>query len=541
VKDHLLTIYNACFRLGHHPVHWREAKVVAIPKLDKPNYSLPKVHRPISLLETMSKLLEKAVAKWMQYKIVKYELIQANQFGGWVHSSCLDTGLALLHDVQEAHCRGLKVGILLFDVRGFFDNINHRRMTAILENLGYPPKLVRWSEAFLKDRKVRLSFNNVIAKERGQPIGVPQGSPLSPVYSITYTLSLLAKMMGWNNSSLGLYLDDGILFATAEEQGDVEKLLRARYMVCEEWLQQSGLAIKLDKTELLFFQKPYKHNALLAPMLLILPDPATQSYYVVQPVENLRYLGFFINRRLKWEPHIWIMCNWAQASIKALQVLGNLIRGLSMANWRLVLNAVCLLVLAYGSQLWYLTGAAKGLTNMVQRVQNDMVKQVTGAFRTAPQEVLLHFTHMILMKHFIEKLTYTLALRLYRLPRASQLLHRLGTDWYIPGQGDLPLLVPRSCILPGKHNQRPTALEALTLKVPSAGPKVDIMAIAPWEVPNWVEHVSYVGMENLYVRKTWIHDLTGAALGTSKVGVMKNPLPPLKPHVSLIPHSYQNI
>jgi hypothetical protein len=58
-------------------------------------------------------------------------------------------------------------------------------MTAILENLGYPPELVRWSEAFLKDRKVRLSFNNVISEERGQPIGVPQGSPLSPVYSIT--------------------------------------------------------------------------------------------------------------------------------------------------------------------------------------------------------------------------------------------------------------------------------------------------------------------------------------------------------------------
>jgi hypothetical protein len=33
----------------------------------------------------------------------------------------------------------------------------------------------------------------------------------------------------------------------------------------------------------------------------------------------------------------------------------------------------------------------------------------------------------------------------------------------------------------------PTALEALALKVPSAGPKVDVVAIAPWEVPNWVD------------------------------------------------------
>jgi hypothetical protein len=144
----------------------------------------------------------------MQHDIIKHKLVHTNQFGGRAHSSCLDAGLALLHDVQEAHKWGLKEGILLFNMWGFFDNVNHGRMTAILENLGYPPELVQWSEAFLKDHKVHLSFNNIISDERGQPIGVPQGSPLSPIYSITYTLSLLAKMTGWNNTSLGMYVDD---------------------------------------------------------------------------------------------------------------------------------------------------------------------------------------------------------------------------------------------------------------------------------------------------------------------------------------------
>jgi hypothetical protein len=379
-KDHLVDVFNACLRLSHHPARWKEAKVVAIPKPDKPDYLLPKAHRPISLLETMSKLLEKAIAKWMQHDIVAHELIHTNQFGGHAHSSCLDTGLTLLHDVQSVHRAGLKARILLFDVRGFFDNVNHGRMMAILENSGYPPELVHWSEAFLRNRKVRLSFNNSTSEERGQPIGVLQGSPLSPVFSITYTSSLLAKMKGWNNSSLGMYVDDSILFACVQEWGEVERLLRARYTICEEWLRRSGLAIKPDKTELLFFQKPYERNSVQAPSRLILLDPVTSSYYVVTLVENLRYLGFFINQRLKWEPHVRIMCNRARASIKALQVLGNSIRGLSMANWRLVLNAVCLPVLAYGSQIWFLSGASKTLVNMLQRVQNDMVKQVTGAF-----------------------------------------------------------------------------------------------------------------------------------------------------------------
>jgi hypothetical protein len=184
-----------------------------------------------------------------------------------------------------------------------------------------------------------------------------------------------------------------------------------------------------------------------------------------------------------------------------------------MANWRLVLNAVCLPVLAYGSQIWFLSGGSKGLINMLQRVQNDMVKQVTGAFRTAPREALLHFTRMVPMRHYIEKLTYTSALRLYRLPRPSQLLCRLGMDWYVVGQGDLPLVVTRSHALPGKHNQRPTALEALALKVPSSGPKVDLAILAPWEVPNWADHVSYMGVETPYIQKTWVRDLTVSSLG----------------------------
>jgi hypothetical protein len=58
-------------------------------------------------------------------------------------------------------------------------------------------------------------------------------------------------------------------------------------------------------------------------------------------------------------------------------------------------------------------------------------------------------------------------------------------------------------------------LEALALKVPSEGPKVDIVALAPWEVPNWVERVSYMGVENPCIRKTWIHNLTEAVKGTN--------------------------
>ena len=155
-----------------------------------------------------------------------------------------------------------------------------------------------------------------------------------------------------------------------------------------------------------------------------------------------------------------------------------------MANWQLVLNTICLPILSYGCQLWYLTGAAKGLINTLQSIQNEMVKMVMGSFRTAPQEALLHITRMLPMRHYIEKLTHTSVLQLYRLPWASQLLCWLGPDWHVLGHGDFPMVVTHSSVKHGRRNQCPTVLEALTTRVPSWGPRVNLKVIAPWEVPN---------------------------------------------------------
>ena len=515
IIDNVLTsVYNACILLGHHPARWKEATVVVIPKPDKPDYSVAKAHRPISLLETLSKLLEKAVAKRFQHDIVEHELVPSSQFGGRMHSSCLDAALTLVHDVQAAHAAGLKTGMLLFDVKGFFDYINHARMVAILKQLGFSKEIVRWTACFLRERKVRLKFNCVTAEERIQPVGVPQGSPLSPVLSIIYTSGLLHQMKNWNNSSLGMYVDDGTLFACAEEWADVNKLLRARYTVCEEWLRRSGLAIEPDKTELIYFQKPGVAYAMPAPTRLELPLPSDSTYEVF-PSDCVRYLGFFIQRRLNWKTHVTIMCNRAKASANALRLLGNTIRGLSMANWHLVLNAVCLPVLGYGCQLWYVQGRSKGLIKQTQKVQNQMVRMVAGAFRTAPCEPLTHITRMLPMEQYVEKLTHTSALRLYRLPRMSQLLRRLGPDWYSPRPRDNALVVPENLPLRGKSKQRPTVLEDLARRVPSHGPKVDWTVIAPWEIPVWAAQTSHWGVTNPAARLEWTQSLVEVGLHSS--------------------------
>ena len=183
-----------------------------------------------------------------------------------------------------------------------------------------------------------------------------------------------------------------------------------------------------------------------------------------------------------------------------------------MANWRLVLNAVCLPVLGYGCQLWYVPGKSKGLVKQTQTVQNYMVRMVAGAFRTAPCEPLTHITRMLPMEQYIEKLTHTSALRLYRLPRMSQLLRRLGPDWYSPRPGDNAPVVPEQLPSRGKSKQRPTVLEALAQRVPSHGPQVDWTVIAPWEIPIWAAQTSHWGVTNPAARVKWVQSLVDIGL-----------------------------
>lgn len=52
---------------------------VIIPKLDKPAYDIPKIFRPIVLLNTLSKLIKKMIARQLQFDAVKHSILYFNQ------------------------------------------------------------------------------------------------------------------------------------------------------------------------------------------------------------------------------------------------------------------------------------------------------------------------------------------------------------------------------------------------------------------------------------------------------------------------------
>ncbi len=71
-------MYQTSMDLGYALHSWRTAKIVAIKKAGRADYTVPKAYRPISLLPTISKGLEAIVAARLFYLAERYSLLPTN-------------------------------------------------------------------------------------------------------------------------------------------------------------------------------------------------------------------------------------------------------------------------------------------------------------------------------------------------------------------------------------------------------------------------------------------------------------------------------
>jgi hypothetical protein len=59
-KNYLLNLYNTIWRTGRIPEKWKKGIIIPIPKQDK-NKNTVEAYRPITLINTMTKTMEKII------------------------------------------------------------------------------------------------------------------------------------------------------------------------------------------------------------------------------------------------------------------------------------------------------------------------------------------------------------------------------------------------------------------------------------------------------------------------------------------------
>ncbi|QRW06896.1 Reverse transcriptase from mobile element jockey protein [Ceratobasidium sp. AG-Ba] len=474
------SFFNACLTLGFHPCCLRNAIVSIIPKPRKTDMSNPSSYRPISLLETLSKCLEKIVTSRLLFDVGSHSLVPYSQFGSRDNSSCTDAGLAMVHDIQSFWQNSEKVSLLTLDIKGYFNNINHSLLIYILSRLGFSSPIVNWLRSFFSDRTVQIRIDSSISDPSPiASVGVPQGSPLSPILSAIYSLPLLLHMEHACNVEIKGYVDDFTILAHSGSFESNRDIIEESVHTASDILRRLGLSFEIEKCDLIHFAaRPADMHTNLR---VDLSPPGAYGRWV-SPQPCIRWLGFYLDRRLSWKTHIKKRCSQALAVVASLRLLANSVRGISVKHGRLLFKTCVLPVLTYGSVIWYTGIRQKSLIKPMERVQNQGIRWLLGAFRTSPVSAMEHVASIPPLPLTLQRFSENAAVRLRRLHTQSQVARRLPPNWDTHSN-DAPH--------PSRTKRSPPSIiyHVANMSQPDAEFTIPYLA-APWESPHpWLHRL----------------------------------------------------
>jgi hypothetical protein len=134
---------------------------VVIPKPKKDCHTV-KAYRPIALLETLGKIIEKLVATRISKLAEEHKLFPDLQMGGRPKKStitALETLTETVHKVWQSGGKYVATAVSL-DMSGAFDNVSHPRLIHILRQKKIPSWIIEFVKSFLARRQSTITLDN---------------------------------------------------------------------------------------------------------------------------------------------------------------------------------------------------------------------------------------------------------------------------------------------------------------------------------------------------------------------------------------------
>ena len=423
----IINIANTWIELGHWPKYFKVSTTIVIPKPNKSSYDHPKAFRPIVLLNTLSKLIEKVIAKRLQFIVASNNFIHPCQLGGLKFKSTADASIALTHIIRSGWARGRATSSLSFDVSQFFPSLNHHLLVLILEKAGLDPKVTAFFANYLIQRSTTYLWNNLSSSLLEVNVGVGQGSALSPILSTLYLSPLLYILENRLKNliipvSILLFVDNGLLIVQNKSFIISNSHLFCSYNILSKLLDSFGLAIEHSKTEIFHFSR--SQDAFNPPPL----DLSMLGGLILRPKDSWRYLGFIFDCKLSFHKHIDYYVNKALSTVKCMKILRNSSRGISPLQKRFLYRCCALPIALYSFQMWYYNKAPISYhMKILNKLQRRAAVWILGAFKTSPAEGIKAIASIIPIRFHLQKNARRSQIRPLKLPD-NHILKRLMND-----------------------------------------------------------------------------------------------------------------
>ena len=252
ISTPLSHIFNLSISKSTFPEAFKTSKIIPLHKSGSStscdNY------RPIALVSTISKILEKFISIKLTNHLELNKLIHPNQFGFQRHKNTEHNLLNVINTISSAINRGeYCVGVFL-DLKKAFDTVNHNILFKKLAHLGVRGSALKWFQSYLSGRSQRVLIDGVLSDPQTIDISVLQGTILGPILFLCFINDLP------NASSLitFLFADDTQGLAFGKNLPTLIDTVNSELASWAKWFLANKLMVNTSKTKYIIFHSKGK-------------------------------------------------------------------------------------------------------------------------------------------------------------------------------------------------------------------------------------------------------------------------------------------
>ena len=222
-------------------------------------------YRPISILPTVSKLIEKWVESQFSKYLNEYNLLHQSQSGFRSKHSTESAIVRMIDSWLKAVNDGKLTGCVMVDFRKAFDLVDHKILLNKLKCYKCDVNCLSWFESYLSNRLQRVSLNNNLSARASVKCGVPQGSILGPLLFLIFINDLPFVLQ--NYVVVDLFADDTTFYDFQFDITQLETNLQHALNLLRIWCRQNGMVLNTDKTKVMLITSRQKRLSMHNPVL----------------------------------------------------------------------------------------------------------------------------------------------------------------------------------------------------------------------------------------------------------------------------------